>query len=328
MPGEPIANMTELQAFTYDHCGKMITDNIYHKHVMWMAARENERTYPGGLHIRELLRVATDEHDQTGGAVDRTGAHEIKEIPMHDAALFKPRYYVQTIPLWDADVADNGTSDTQYWEFVAARMSGYMAAMKDRFSRHFYGESGGGLQINGLGDIFRNNNEFGQIKRQDHEWWRAHVSRNAAAGRAMTVELLAEIFSAISDGDEKPGLLLTSTQVWDRCERILDKATRYNQNMTLANLGFEHLSFRNKPILKDKNCDRDSSTRHKFYMLNWDHLFIRPHARWNMKEYNWMRMPKFLGQYMMIVWFGNVTCKSLRRQGGIFDIDPSLASTL
>ena len=81
MAGEAIANLSELQAFTHDHCGNMITDNIYHKHVMWMAARENERTYPGGEYIRELLRVGKDENDQTGGPVDRTGAHEINEIP-------------------------------------------------------------------------------------------------------------------------------------------------------------------------------------------------------------------------------------------------------
>ena len=322
--GEAIANLTELQAFTYDHCSDMITDNIYHKHVMWMAARENERTYSGGEHIRELLRVATDEHDVTGGAVDRTGAHEIKEIPMHDAARFTPRYYVQTIPLWDADVADNGTSDVQYWDFVAARMSAYMAAMKDRFSRHFYGKSGGGLQINGLGDIFENDSVFGQINRAENEWWRAHIDKNTDP-RAATIDQLAGIFSAVSDGDEKPNMILTSTQIWDRYERILDPRTRYEQNMTLANMGFEHLSFRNKPILKDKNADIDATDRHKTYFLNWDHLSIRPHVRFNFKEHNWTRMPKYLGQYMLIVWFGNVTCKSLRRQGIVTDQNPKAA---
>lgn len=323
--GEPIANMTELQAFTYDHCSKMITDNIYHKHVMWLAARENERTYSGGEYIRELLRVATDENDQTGGAVDRTGAHEIKEIPMHDAARFRPRYYVQTIPLWDADVADNGSSDVQYWSFVAARMSAYMMAMKDRFSRHFYGKSGGGLQINGLGDIFENNTTFGQINRNDHEWWRAHVDKSNDA-RAAVVDQLADTFSAVSDGDESPDLIMTSTQIWDRYERVLDSRNRWNQNMTLANMGFEHLSFRNRPILKDKNSDVDASDRHKVFLLNWSHLFIRPHSKYNFKEHPWMRMPKYLGAYMLIVWFGNVTCNSLRRQGMIGDLNPKATS--
>ena len=323
--GEPIANLSELQAFTFDHCSTMITDNIYHKHVMWMAAREHERTYPGGEHIRELLRVATDENDVTGGAVDRTGAHEIKEIPMHDAARFKPRYYVQIIPLWDADVADNGTSEVQYWDFVAARMSAYMMAMKDRFSRHFYGKGGGGLQINGLGDIYENNTVFGQINRAEYPWWRAHINQDEnRAARAPTVDQLASIFSAISDGDESPDMILTSTQVWDRYEKILDSRTRWNQNMTLANMGHEHLSFRNRPILKDKNADIDSSTRHKTFLINWSHLFIRPHEKYNFKEQNWMRMPKYLGQYMLIIWFGNVTCNALRRQGAILDLDPTL----
>ena len=326
--GDPIANLTELQAFTKDHCGNMITDNIYHKHVMWMAARENERTYPGGLHIRELLRVASDPHDQTGGAVDRTGAHEIRQLPFHDAALFRPRYYVQTIPLWDADVADNGSSEVQYWDYVSATMSGYMAAMKDRFSRHFYGKSGGGLQFNGLGDIFENDTIFGQISRAEHEWWRAHILKitgSTDADRKINTAYLASLMSAITDGDETVDLIITSTQVWDALEQRLDPNTRYNQNMTLANMGHEHLSFRNKPILKDKNADIDSDTRHKLYMLNWSHLAIRPHSAYNMREEAWMRMPKYLGKYMLIIWIGNVTCKALRRQGALLDINPAIA---
>ena len=320
----PIANLTELQAFTYDHCSDMVTDNIYNKHVMWMAAREHERPYSGGEHIRELLLVGTDENDQTGGPVDRTGAHEVVEIPAHDAARFKPRYYVQTIPLWDTDVAENGTSDVQYWDFVSARMSSYMMMMKDRFSRHFYGKSGGGLQINGLGDIFDNSGIFGQIDRSEHEWWRAHIQQpNDATNNRLTVRDLASLYSAVSDGDETPDLISTSTQVWDHLEEILDSRTRYNQNMQMAELGFEHLSFRNRPVMKDKNADIDSTTQHKLYMINWNHLFIRPHTQANFKEYNWMRMPKYLGQYMLIVWFGNVTTNSLRRQGMMRRINPT-----
>lgn len=324
--GEAIANLTELQAFTKDHCSDMITDNIYHKHVMWLAARERgERTYTGGLHIRELLRVASDPHDQTGGPVDRTGAYEIKELPMHDAAQFRPRYYVQTIPLWDADVADNGSSEEQYWNFVSARMSGYMMAMKDRFSRHFYGKSGGGLQINGLGDIFDNTTDFGNISRSENEWWRAFVEASATA-RAGNVDQLYDLMANISDGDEEPDIILTSDKMWTRYAKILDARTRWNQNMQLANLGFRHLSFMDKPILKDKNADVDSSTRHKTWMLNFNHLFIRPHAMFNFKEENWMRMPKYLGQYMLIIWFGNVTTNSLRRQGVVTDQNPALAA--
>lgn len=96
--------------------------------------------------------------------------------------------------------------------------------------------------------------------------------------------------------------------------------------MQLANLGFRHLSFMDKPILKDKNADTDSSTRHKTWMLNFSHLFIRPHAMFNFKEENWMRMPKYLGQYMLIIWFGNVTSNSLRRQGVITDQNPAATS--
>ena len=46
----------------------------------------------------------------------------------------------------------------------------------------------------------------------------------------------------------------------------------------------------------------------------------------NMKKRDWMLMPKNLGQFMVVVWFGNIMPNSLRRQGMIGDLNPALAA--
>lgn len=315
-------NLGELQAFTHEFADGIITDEVFHKHVGLMALKSTQRTYPGGTFVRTGLEISKDEKGQTGGAIEARGGFNMTEVEAHDAAQYRPRYYVQTIPLWDADVADNGSSEVQYWNFVARRTAIHMKFMRERFSRHMYSSGGETLQINGLGDLFDNSSTFGQIDRTKYDWWRT-FNYTSTSPRAITTHLLASMISSVSDGDIEPDLLLTSTQVYDRIEAITDAKERFPNTM-LANLGFRNITYRGIPIVRDKNCNTKGSQRHYVYALNFDHIFWTSHEMFNMKRQDWMRMPKQLGQYMIVIWFGNIMPNSLRRQGMISDIDPAM----
>ena len=317
------ANIGELQAFTHDYADGIITDEVFHKHVGLMALKSTQRTYPGGTFVRTGLEISKDEAGQTGGAIEARGGFNMTEVEGHDAAQYRPRYYVQTIPLWDTDVADNGSSETQYWNYVSRRISLYMKFMKERFSRHLYSQGGGTLQINGLGDIFNNSSVFGNIDRSQYDWWRSFIYSNTTA-RAGTTRQLATAISAASDGDIEPDIILTSTQMYDRYEEIIDPKERFPNTM-LANAGFKNITYRGIPIVPDKNCDTDGDDRHKAYLLNFDHIFWTSHEQFNMKKRDWMVMPKNLGQFMVVIWFGNIMPNSLRRQAMISDIDPAMS---
>lgn len=316
------ANLGELNAFTHDYADGIITDEVFHKHVGLMALKANQRTYPGGTFVRTGLEISKDEAGQTGGAIEARGGFNVTEVEAHDAAQYRPRYYVQTIPLWDADVADNGSSATQYWNFVSRRISVHMKFLRERFSRHMYSKGGNTLQINGLGDIFDNSSEFGGIDRSKYDWWRAYIYNNGGTGRAATTRQLAAAISATSDEGIEPDIILTSTQMYDKYESIIDPKERFPNTM-LANAGFKNITYRGIPIVKDKNCDTDGSTRHKAYILNFDHIFWTSHEQFNMKKRDWMVMPKNLGQFMVVIWFGNIMPNSLRRQATIEDLNPA-----
>ena len=196
--------------------------------------------------------------------------------------------------------------------------------MQARFARHLYSRGDNSLQINGLGDIFDNSQPFGNINRAEHEWWRAFVD-GSASPRAISTRLLSDIISDISDGDMMPDLILTSTRGYNALESATDVRQRH-PNTTLANIGFSSINHRGEvPVVQDKYCDTDGDTRHKYYCLNFDHIKWRPHRMYNMKTFEWVRMPRNLGQFMLIVWFGNVTCNQMRRLGLLKDINPKLS---
>ena len=314
------ANLGELQAFTHEHAERYITDNVYHRHVALMAFKKKEQTYPGGLYIREGLEISDDPKSVTGKALEKTGTYDIVELETYDAAQFRPRYYVQTIPLWDADVADNGASDVHYWEFVKNRQASCMRIMQARFARHLYSRGNNSLQINGLGDIFDNSTPFGRISRQQHSFWRSRV--HTRGNQPINTTSVAKLVADISDGDMEPDVMFTSTDVSVQLEALLTDRQRYPNNAELASFGFRHINYQGAiPIVSDKYCDVNTTTQHKLYALNFDHIRWRPHRMYNMKHYDWLRMPKNLGQFALIVWFGNITCNQMRRQGALEHIN-------
>ena len=317
------ANLGELNAFTHDYADGIITDEVFHKHVGLMALKSTQRTYPGGTFVRTGLEISKDESGQTGGAIEGRGGFNVTEIEGHDAAQYRPRYYVQTIPLWDVDVADNGSTETQFWNYVSQTISIHMKYMRERFSRHMYSKGGNSLQINGLGDIFDNTSVFGNIDRSKFDWWRSWIFANANP-RAATLRQLGTLISRISDGDIKPDILLTSDDMFDRYEELIEPKERY-ENTYLARMGFNNLSYRGVPIVPDKNIDVDGPNRHKVYALNFDHIFWTSHEQFNMKKRDWLILPKNLGQFMVIIWFGNIMPNSLRRQGMVSDLDPAMS---
>lgn len=318
-----VVNRTELDWFTYDWGTKTITDQVFNRNPFLMGLREREETYPGGSHIRELLITEEDEGDKTGRAIEGRGAYEVNELPGHQGALYRPKYYVQVIPLWDVDVADNGTSEVQYWNYVAARQSLYAKFMRARFARHLYSRSNDSLQINGLPDIINNTGSLAGIDRAANDWWRSFIF-TAGSPRTFTTRFLGNAISATSDGDIMPDVMFTTTDMYDTVEAVLvNRGERYPQNMRLADAGFSNISYRGVPIMIDKYCDVDAADEQHLWVINFDHIRWRPHAAFNMLQSEWMRMPKHMGQYMVVTWFGNVTTNAPRRLAKVGSFNPA-----
>lgn len=315
--------IAELEAFTKDHGTRMITDQVFNRHVLLMGLRERESTYPGGLHIRELLLKETDDGDVTGRAIPAKGAFEVKELQAYTAALFEEKYYVQTIPLWDSDVAKNSGSEQQYWDFVQARQSACAKFLQARFARHLYSQGQNTLQINGLPDVISDAGVFGEINRSTYDWWRAYV-HDPTPPTKFTTRPVGRMLSALSDGTIRPDLIITTTDVWDEIEQTLADRERYPQNRQLSNMGVENITYRGVPIIYDKYCSVKTANNHPMWFINFDHIKWRPHAMFNMKRTAWMRMPRHLGEYMLVIWFGNVTANALRRLGVVYGTNPQL----
>ena len=316
-----MADLTkELTAFTKDFADAMTTDNIYNRDVALMMMKDKQRTYTGGENIREFVIYDDDPNDTTGGPVGRTGDFEYRERESTTAAYYQPRYYIQTNVIFDTDIANNGNDRTQFYDFVMNREMSARDRMRERFARHMFQEGEGTLQINGYGDVFSDANEFGDIDRTEHTWWKGVVHADNTP-RDFSLKILADLIGEVSDGPDKPSVGLTSVKCWNAIQVVADNQQRY-VNEDLARLGFDNIVYQGIPIIIDKHVDIDASNRHKIYFPNYNHLFMRPHANYNMTVRDWRDMPNNLGKFSLIIWFGNITLNSSRRQGLLQDINP------
>ena len=317
-------NLGELTALTNDWARESLTDNIFNANVLLMKLRENEETFDGGEYIREPLIYDDDPGDTTGGSISMTATLNHVEREGVDAAQFSWAEYYQEVVIWAKQLhACSGKS--QIVSIVDARLQTAQLRMRKRFSRHIYGSSAGTTNILGLQDLFSETNTYGNISRASNSWWQPYIDDNSGTGRALTLTLMENVYLAISDGDVKPDLIVTSDAVLAKYKSLLHPNQRF-QDDELARAGFRNVLFNGTPVVSDKHCDTDASDRHKMYFLNFQFLKWRPHKDENFEqqEGGWRWMEHGKGIFTRIYWSGNFTCNNCRYQGRLADIDPTL----
>lgn len=319
-------NLGELSAFSRDWGPKSVADNYYDMHVLHRSMKARQETYPGGEHIRLPLMVAGDPNDETGRAQDFYGTWDYRNPNLFDAAQFEPKMDVQIITIWDGEVAINGSSDVQYANLVVNRQSAYTKIFADRMSRYLYGRGAGSVRINGLEDIYDNGSTFGKIDRSGSDIFNAYVSEASdGVGRAVSKRLLTDAILKVTDGNIKPDIALTTTDVWGAVHNILTDQERYPNTM-MAQAGFTNITYMGVPIVFDKNKPVKGRQNHSIRFLNFDYWRWYVHQGFNMARHEWQRMPNNAGQFEVIINIGNTCSDNLRYLSTLDDLNPALTT--
>lgn len=320
-----IPNVGELTAITREMVAGRLTDNVFLSNIIWQRLKANEEMAEGGEKIPEPLIYDDDPSDTTGGTFARTQTIHNVEREEVDKAQFDWAYYYQTIVLWYHDLAKNGQGDTQIISLLDAKTQTAELRMRARFSRHFFGTAAGIPAVLGTLDLFSTTNTYGSISRSAQTWWRPIIHANAGAGRALTLRIMDNLYEDIHDGEIRPSIGVTSSDVISKYKSLLHPQQRY-ENAEMARAGFRNVMFNDVPIIVDKRIDQDSSARHKLHFFNLDFLKLRTHQDFNFRTDDWREMQSGAGKYTRIWWIGQVTCNNCRYQGTLEDIDPTASA--
>jgi hypothetical protein len=130
---------------------------------------------------------------------------------------------------------------------------------------------------------------------------------------------LSSIYNSCSNGRIHPDFILTSQQMWERYESLLQPQLRY-QSTKAADAGFENLLYKSAPIMWDAPLS-NTSTNSKMYFLNSKFLKLKVHSDVWLKNTPFEKPHGQDARYSQILCYGNLVTNNRRYLGVLNQVD-------
>jgi hypothetical protein len=176
-------------------------------------------------------------------------------------------------------------------------------------NRMFYLDGTGNSGKNFLGLaalVATTNTTVGSIDSATHAYWRPQ--RDTVA-EALSIGKMNRVYNQSAVGNDKPSLELTTLDLYERYESLLQPQARYS-NMEMADAGFENLMHKGAPLTYDGDCPAGF-----LYILNLKYLGIVAHKK------KWAKPTPFVRPHnadfvaAQILFYGNFVVRNRARQG-------------
>lgn len=131
-------------------------------------------------------------------------------------------------------------------------------------------------------------------------------------GVAKMVQKMTEMYGALTVDNDQPDLIVTTQVIFDAYESSLQANKRWAGDSTLADAGFQTLSFKGATIVVDSHCPSGH-----MYMLNTRYLDFKVHNKRNFAFEPFRRQEGNDVMQARVFWMGQLTCSNIRMQGCI-----------
>ena len=278
-------------AITYNEIMPTIVDFVNNSNILTARVMSNVKNWKG-VNMKQPIRIA---NSTTGGSFDGLDQFDTSTTNNTRSLTWYVKAYEQSVVVPGIEKAVNGNSDKQVISLVTDRLDEAKISLTQAIGTLLYG-MGNGKDIEGLGLIVDDGtatSNYGGLARTV-EGNAADVT--AAAGGALTLDLVSAEFSAVSAAgaaNEAPTIGLTTQAVWDLFEQILGSKIRANYETTSISgynkvsgktpmgtsvpaaelkgaAGFNAISYRGRPVVADDKC-----TSGVFFWLNERYLEFR-----------------------------------------------------
>ena len=147
---------------------------------------------------------------------------------------------------------------------------------------------------------------LGNIPVSGNTWWQSYVESTSAA---LTTAQMTTAFNTVSKGNDKPDFVITTQTLFEKYESLLAPALRYTDT-NAADAGFENLMFKTAPVMFDAHCNSGV-----MYFLNSKYLGLVGHKDVWFKNRGWTFPDNIDARYLLLLTYGNMTCRNRARQG-------------
>jgi hypothetical protein len=315
-----------------------IEDNLFTNVTLlyWLKEAGHIEKVNGGEQLVEPLLY---EANDTVGAY--AGYDNILTTPQDGitSAIYDWKQYAVSVAISGLEEAKN-RGESAVVSLLKAKIDQAEMSLMDGMNKMFYGTIGTqdpnkvwnglpslieaaakGSQTLSPGGIASSN-----LDASGNRWWVNQFKSIASDVSSTTDELgqfkiadLSSIYNACSNGRIHPDFILTSQQMWERYESLLQPQLRY-QSTKAADAGFENLLYKSAPIMWDAPLS-NTGTNSKMYFLNSKFLKLKVHSDVWLKNTPFEKPHGQDARYSQILCYGNLVTNNRRYLGVLNQID-------
>lgn len=293
-----------------------LVDNIFDTYptLSWMngklgkALRGNsvKRTVSGGESIVEHLLY---EQNSTVGSY--TGAEPL-DLTLQEGmtiARYNWKQYSASVGITGIE-SRNNQGEAKMIDLLQAKVTQAEMSFRDRLSVDTFGDGtgNGGKNLTGLGAIVSTSTTVGGLAPATYSWWKSTVTGSGSFA-SQGLSDMRTIYNTLSFGNDKPDFIVTDQNVFEYYEAALQPQERYT-NTKAANSGFLNLTFKNIPIVFDRDC-----TSGYMYFLNSGALSLVVHKDADFSTSPFVRPDNQDVTTSVILLQGNLTTNNRRKLG-------------
>lgn len=333
-------DINTLNALTDKFYVKKLVDNFFLGSPLLFKLRKNEMPFDGGRDIRVPISYKkSDNAGAWGGGVDTLPTNFVDHATQ---AVFAICYYYASITIpWTDQILNGG--EAKIVDLLRAQTQMVEASLRDTMGTDIYSDgsnnSAGKKRIDGLQAVITHNADpsagaYGGISRAsstgskssytNNAWWNGNAQAanagaitrwkgafNTGAVTTLSLALMRTAVSLGTNGNDKPDLIVLHQSKWDAYHNLLTSQVRQDvNNLELGKQGFQSLDFAGIEVVPD-DLINDAGY---MYVLNTEHLMLRPHSKANFATTEFRQPPNQLVNIKYITWIGNLVCDKPQAQ--------------
>lgn len=307
---------------------KRLTDNIADSYPTLGRMRRSGvmEVETGGKEIQEDLMYGLGNSEWFDG-FDVLSTNSVDGIT---AAFYQFRYNATSVVI--SETEDTESRKVGSVKLITAKGKQAMTKSFDTVNAAIYGAQSGKSML-GLQDICAESTgtTLGGISQTTNTWWDnkrldfdgTYTSFLTKSGDQYEgVLAMGTLWNDVSEGSDKPNLILTSFTHYGNYEAIFE-GTGHTRFVTSSGrsgpnfgLGAEgDITFRGAPIVPDRDCTTDN-----MYMLNTKYLKLKVQAGKNFAKTPFREPSNQLAKVAFVVFGAQLTTNNRRRQGVLYDL--------
>jgi hypothetical protein len=301
-------NFDALLSTTLANYRDQLTDNVFSDRVLTNHLMTNGRIrmVNGGTKIVEPLIYGSNSTVSSYSGYDPISLTAQDGI---SAAEYEWKQYAASIAISGIEEAKNN-GEQEIINLLEAKIMQAEESMREGFNAMFFADGTGnsGKNWNGLGNLIESGNTVGGINSATagNEYWRSYEENTAAV---LSLPQMHTAYNAVSVGNDRPDLVLTTTALYEKFEALLQPQLRYTDTKT-ADAGFQNLLFKAAPVVFDKAAPANT-----MFFINSKYLTLVGHSGKWFSQTQFVRPENLDARYALIMCYGNLTCRNRKKQG-------------